>query len=560
MTDALRDQISNLCGLFALSMTLFDRAEEEEIIKLAASAVPALAPCRVEGIYLVGDGPDRNGDRPSGELRTQLSALAGVDGPLGRPGRGWGWGYPLRGLGEHHGYLVVSAEATPSNDEQFLLRTLAHQAGAALNSAALHRREQATSEQLRERSHDLAGVNKDLRQAVSDLDRRAQIHAALMNVAATGGGAPRIAATLYQLTGKPTVVEDRFGNPLASAGGAGSKPAWPRASSARTALLNKVQRHGRPMRDADRILALAQTRGDVLGALALADPRREAGPADLFALEAAAVVLAMELSHQRSLVETELRLRGDFVDDLLAGTDDISALARAAALGHDLHPPHQVLVLSYPGTVDEQRLASAVDRAISRMTQSRPLLTRRDGKIVLIAPARKGDDSQQDWGELHRLVGAAPSAKTTAIGVGRACANPASLPRSYTEAIRALRVRENSTRRDGVTSFEDLGFYRMLDSEESTRAAGEFIQEWLGQLIDYDAKHHCDLVATMAQYFEYAGNYDATAKSLLIHRSTLRYRLRRIRELTDYDLGNVDTRLNLQIATRVWRVRGAGRP
>jgi DNA-binding PucR family transcriptional regulator len=85
-----------------------------------------------------------------------------------------------------------------------------------------------------------------------------------------------------------------------------------------------------------------------------------------------------------------------------------------------------------------------------------------------------------------------------------------------------------------------------------------FIQEWLGPLIDYDTTHHYDLVNTLWQYYECGGNYDATAHALLIHRSTLRYRLRRIRELTGHDLGAADTRLNLHIATRAWQIlRGA---
>jgi hypothetical protein len=42
--EALRDQMSNLCSVFALSMMLFDRVDEEEILKLVTSSVPALGP------------------------------------------------------------------------------------------------------------------------------------------------------------------------------------------------------------------------------------------------------------------------------------------------------------------------------------------------------------------------------------------------------------------------------------------------------------------------------------------------------------------------------------
>jgi hypothetical protein len=150
----LREQLTNLCGLFALSLLLHGRVEDDEILKLVVSAVPALGPCRVEGTYLVRDETRRNGNRPSPGsnpgLRTQLDALAGADGQLTLPTAGWAWAYPLRGLGRHCGYLVVSAPAAPSPDEKFLIGTLAQQAGAALNSAAVYRSQRSTSQKLRQ--------------------------------------------------------------------------------------------------------------------------------------------------------------------------------------------------------------------------------------------------------------------------------------------------------------------------------------------------------------------------------------------------------------------------
>jgi DNA-binding PucR family transcriptional regulator len=86
------------------------------------------------------------------------------------------------------------------------------------------------------------------------------------------------------------------------------------------------------------------------------------------------------------------------------------------------------------------------------------------------------------------------------------------------------------------------------------RDVEQFVRDWLGALIDYDRTRGTDLVTTLSHYFDSAGNYDQTAASLHIHRSTLRYRIKRIRELTGHELGEVDCRLNLQVATRAWQV------
>lgn len=548
----LRAQISNLWGVLVLSKALFDRAGDDEVVKLLVSAVHAVGSGCAEGTYIVRDELPRSGELTPG-LRIQLRVLPGADGQISAE-TGSAWCCQLRAAGGPSCYLVISAEAKSSTDEHCLTKALAYRDGAAVHSAARYPGEHAVSEELRRANRELASVNQALTRAVADLERRTRTHESLSKVAATGGAEPEIADVLHAMTGLAVVVEDKFGNLL---GWAGDEQPIPRPQSPageRTELLNRVQRNGRPLRHRDRILALVQPRDEVLGLVTLIDPERRAGQYELFALEDAAVVLAMELSHQRSMAETELRLRRDLLDELLSGTDDDSAIARSAALGHDLHPPHQVLVVSWPGIGNVEKVARAVDQAATRITRTRALLTPRDGKVVLVAPARDGHGAGYDWNELHCLMSAALPCAEGAVGVGRQYVNPSELPRSYTEALRALGIGQTSAGHRAVTAYEDLGFYRMLGGDESNLEVDEFIQEWLGALIDYDATHDYDLVSTLWQYYECGGNYDATAHALLIHRSTLRYRLRRIRELTGHDLGAVDTRLNLHIATRAWRI------
>jgi sugar diacid utilization regulator len=323
-------------------------------------------------------------------------------------------------------------------------------------------------------------------------------------------------------------------------------------------VLAQAGRSPQPLRDRDRLIAVAQPRNEVLGVLALFDPTHRAGEHELFALDYGAVVLTMELAHLRSLAETELRLRRDLVDDLLTGTDDESALSRAQALGHDLRTPHQVLVVRWPGAPTEEALVRAVERAVPRVLDTRVLLARRPEGVVLVAPRPDEPENRRRWDQLHRAVTKSLRSPTGAIGVGGPCNAPSQVPKSYAEAKRAVRVRLGSSSPSGVTVFEDLGLYRLLTLGDDDFELKQFVREWLGPLLDYDSTSRCDLVTTLWQYLECGGNYDAAARALLIHRSTLRYRLRRIREISGRDLGAVDTRLNLHVATRAWQIlRGA---
>ncbi len=538
----LKEQISNLHSLFVLSMMMMASRDEDEILRLALTSVPSLGAGRAEGAHLLD----------AGKLPTRLGKLEGADAAVPVKGRGWGWAYPLRSLEGYLGYLVVSAESEPPAGEQFLLRVLAHQTGTALANAALHRSEQAHAAALEAVNKELAAVNDQLAATVSDLERSVRIHEALTAVSASGGGEEGIARAVHELTGRPVAVEDRFGNLRAWAGPDRPDP-YPKPDARKRAqVLRQARRDGRPVRDGQRLLALAQPRDEVLGVLALIDPEATAGLHDVLALEHGAVVLAMELAHLRSLAETELRLRRDLVHDLVTGTDDESAYARAEAIGYDLHAPHHVVAVQGRGRSGGDGLARAVEQAAAALERG-SLLGRRSGAVLLLACGTAR------WDDLLAAV-AGEVGPAVAMGVGGRCDTPADFPRSAREAFLALEIRQASLVPDGVTAHDELGIYRLLAQGGHNQELEGFVRQWLGPLLDYDAKSGSELVKTLARYLECGGNYDETAEVIAVHRSTLRYRLQRIREISGLDLNDVDSRFNLHVATRAWRVLGGSGP
>lgn len=551
----VRTRMSQMSSLFVMSMLMFDRLDVREILDLAVGAIPSLTPCRVVASWLTGDGSMLRGPNgrqiTSDEVAQQLVSLDGADGPV-TSSAAWVRAFAMRAVSGHCGYIIVGADEEPSEHEQSLLRMLAHQAGDAVSSAALHCKEQEGAAELRRLTVELAAVNEQLRANVVDLERRRRIHEVLMAVAVSGAGVRGIAGAVHELTDLAVAVEDRFGNIRVWAG-PGSPPHSGRSTSRREEVLARVREARRPVRDRDRVVALAQSRDEVLGALALFDPGHCVGEHELVALEEGAVVLAVELTHLRALAETELRLRRDLVDDLLSGTDDESALSRSAALGHDLTVPLTVLVVSSACGLRDETVEQAVDRAVATTLHERALLARRPGGIVAIVPRPAQWCDGDPWRGLQAALARRLDSAELSIGVGGLVTAPSQVPRSYDQALRALRIRQAAVVATGVTAYDELGIYRLL-ADGDTVETERFVREWLGGLIDYDKANRTQLVETLWQYYECGGNYDCTARVLLIHRSTLRYRLRRIRQLTGLDLNAVESRLNMHVAVRAWRV------
>jgi sugar diacid utilization regulator len=540
--ENLRERLSEFRALLVISLLMTESVSEDQILELAVSAAPGLGPWRIEG-YGFSDGQWRPAGRPvpgtnSSDITRQLVALGQGGGKVDWPGRAWAWAYPLRSVSGLLGHLVASCHWEPSAEQRFLVQVIAQQTGVAVSNARLHARERATAA-------ELAATNAALAQTVTSLRRSMDIHDRLTQVAVSGEGQPGIAKALHELTGMPVAIEDRYGN-LTAWAGPGRPDPYPKESFAkREHLLRRLMRARKPIQDGERLVLLASPRPELLGIVALIDPDRAADTADLVALEHGATVLSMELARLRGIADTELRLRRDLVCDLLGGTDDESALARAEALDYDLRRPHRVVVVEGKGRARaHDALLSAVRRAL-RTARQDGLCEIWSGHVAIVTAG------QANWEQLRRAMGSDLGGQCR-IGVGSLKTRPSELPRSLREAGLALRLQKTLLPGSSACEYPKLGIFRMLASIPDLTDVEAFVREWLGSLIDYDTRRKAELVHTLTQYLEHGGNYDATAAELSVHKSTLKYRLQRIRDLTGLELNDPDVHFNLQLATRAW--------
>ena len=547
----LRSQLTNLRALLVLSILMTESADDQQILRLATSAAASLGSWQIAG-FVIGNTWQAGGGRgtPGPELAAELRALPETGGPVTSLDAGWAWAYPLRSIGGRLGYLIVHAAHEPTVEEQFLAQVLAQQTGVAVSNAQLHERERDTAQQL-------AAINGALEETVATLRHGMVVHERLTRVAAAGEGAAGIAEALHDLTGLAVAVEDRYGN-LSAWAGPGQPARYPKlAAYEREQLLRRLMTAGRSVRDGDRVVAMASPRPGVLGLLALMDPGHRAGTTDVMALEHGATVLAVELARLRGLADTELRVRRELVHDLLTGTNDESAHLRAEALGYDLGRPHQVAVVEVADSTPAQEEVLHATRRVLRHLQRPGLLGSMAGTVVIVAPvsspAAPGGQAGSDragWEAVRAAIVAELGGSRCRMGVGDAYPRPSELSRSLREARLALRMQKASASAGRTSVFADLDVLRMLSAVDDLTDVEAFVRKWLGTLAAYDERKHTELVTTLIQYLQHGGGYEATSRALSVHRSTLKYRLQRIRELTGFELSDPETHFNLQLATR----------
>ena len=455
-----RERPSALQGLLILATLLLRQDDPGRILHTVASAAPAMAPCRTEGVIFDGQWSDlRTSD---GESEVFLDTLLGnletpsEGGMLPLSGAIWGFAYPLLSSVRPLGFLVVSAEVIPTQHEQFLLRALAQQGGVAVANAILHARERDRVARLR--------------QTILALERDAAIQERLIRVAASREGQDGIAQAVHDLSGCPTAIEDRHGHLRAWAGGDRPDPYPSQSLERRRALLHEALAAGGQVRDGDRIFAVASTGADIWGVLVLFDPEHRAGDLERVLLGYASVVLAMETAYLRTQEATDLQLRGELVLELLAGNDEISAKNRARALGYDLERPHWVVIVE--SRQESESLLGAV-RRVARDAAVGSLLAARPGGVILLA------DDEPDWHDFHSTLSAELHPTGCRVGVGGRCDRYGDFSRSLREAAQALRLQGAINDQRGLTVFGDLGIYQLFCDLSDRGSLDQLVRRWL---------------------------------------------------------------------------------
>jgi purine catabolism regulator len=147
-----------------------------------------------------------------------------------------------------------------------------------------------------------------------------------------------------------------------------------------------------------------------------------------------------------------------------------------------------------------------------------------------------------------------------AVGAGRAV--PASRAReAYHEARCALEARELGTRtdghlngtpgaREGVATYRDLGSFQLLLSLQDSDALALFCESLLGPIESGEGHYGGELMRSLEAFIECNGQWEAAARRLYCHRHTLRYRIRKVEELTGRDLGSARDRIEFWLALR----------
>lgn len=411
----------------------------------------------------------------------------------------------------------------------------------------------------------------------SQIDRRGtQIYRQLTQISTRNEGMDELIGAMARLTKKNVIVLDKRLNPISHK----LQPEFIGAWDDIEFFLKKqdnlpVELHDRhrvvevdppvlmqalPIAGVARLVAPVITKNIGRGYLSIIGRESDLDEVDQLVCEHGAAACALEMAKQKAVNETEKRLRGTFLDRLLLG--DVSqqeAVRQGERFSHDMTRLHVAFVMTWRGENPPslRRLETLVNAAIARQNASALVWSReKEGHVVVFHATDRENPIDHSLG-LSNAFSATINGKhhvnRVVIGLGQVAYDVNAWRHSYRDAVQAMELAER-LHTDFPLYIGDLGVYQLILSLSDRDKLGDFCDQTLGPIIEYDTRQNGDLIKTLEAYFNCHGNLSKTAKSLIVHRNTLLYRINLINDIAGIDLNRPETRLALHLALTIRRL------
>ncbi|MGE0215852.1 PucR family transcriptional regulator [Mycolicibacterium sp.] len=291
-----------------------------------------------------------------------------------------------------------------------------------------------------------------------------------------------------------------------------------------------------------RMVVAARAGREVLGSVWVACTADLTG-APLAALVDGARMVALHLLRSRASADLERQVESDLVIGLLDGTVDAPTVISKLAL-----PTSGLRVIALRSRMGDERHAAlllAFERATTGFGWSRPgRSTLSDTTIYTVLPSEPSDTARR-W--VDGVRAALPKQAIVYAGIS-AAATVLDLPAARDEADECLALHEMRAGSGEAPiydeSWDDIVLRRLRIAARVGRAPQ---RGPVADLARHDREHATQYVATLRAWLTAQGDPHEAAERLGVHENTVRYRMRKMAEVTDLELGDPRKRLAMTV-------------
>ncbi|MGF1471277.1 MAG: helix-turn-helix domain-containing protein [Rubrobacteraceae bacterium] len=458
-----------------------------------------------------------------------------------------------------------------TEDQVEALMVVAEQAASAVGIARLIEEQRSTIEKLN-------SLNRHVVSQHELLKKSEKTHDTLTTLLLEDRPLDDITATISSLLDAPVVLQDEQLQTLSQASPDGEPreglPTAARDSSQTRRLLSDLNETGRakslePENPAEEVMLVAPVDlgGYERGYLSV--PLKGEAEEDFFlrTLEQAATVYALYMVKERVAQETEDRIKGDLLVDLLTARfrDEAEVKERAYYLGVDLQRgPFRVFVVRHGSlagylereTSNPTNLGHARNRLLalfrSLTAGSKSGMAGAEGEhLISLVPQRANGDpagmAEDLLGSIRREFPGLP----VYVGVSSECAEPKDFASRYEETRSLLEFAVTLGACEKPIYYDEWKVYGLLLRGAGRQEVLDLARTVLHPLLSREQNGQGELLPTLQAYLDNNLSPARTAEVLYVHPNTVKYRIKRISELIALDLDDLDNVLTVKVALMI---------
>ena len=310
-----------------------------------------------------------------------------------------------------------------------------------------------------------------------------------------------------------------------------------------------------------RAVVAIRAGGEVIGSMwaLLSAPLTEDQAKDM---ERAADFVALHVLRHRLLGDLQARVESELVATALqGGTQCHEAVKRL-----QLHGP-RFRVLACCVHTDDQAPEALIEKVRELLQFQLSMMSHGSRSVILnetvyaLAPVTPNSLSSLK-GTVNRFVARAASTLGTRVhvGIGAEVLDPSEISDSRFSADQVVRVLSSTPELGAAAAIEDVRWrVLMMRFAETCRNDLSLAAGPIEAIRDYDARRHTNFYQTLCAFLDAFGNIHAAATKLNVHPNTVRYRLRQMAEISNFNLDDPAERLGLMLELAISsKERGVG--
>ncbi|OCA87881.1 hypothetical protein A8F94_08570 [Bacillus sp. FJAT-27225] len=293
----------------------------------------------------------------------------------------------------------------------------------------------------------------------------------------------------------------------------------------------------------------------IVGVIGITGPEKVVDPFGKVIKKMAEILL--KEAYLEKQTDLEIRAKESFTDEWISANweNDKLFAARGWILGINVHLPRVAVIIklndfndyvyhklkssqaNVEGELEIQKLRRTIQKTIENQFKYEKqdiVFSSESSKFIIVLTIDTNIDSKLQKTMIEsRLKNVVTLLKEkhqldVSVGIGRHHPEMGGIPKSYKEAMRAVAIAQKNKR---ITFYDQLGLESFIE-EISFESRNDFIDRIL-RIKDYPEMEFS--VRTLEVFFQSNQSINETAEKLFVHKNTVQYRLKKIKELTGYD-------------------------